>query len=137
MSRTLLHLMGAAALGAGFCAPLPSHAQAQAQGQASTDWRAFDACMACHARDKALVGPSFQAIRERYAGQAEAAAQLAQRIAQGSSGRWGSSPMPANSALSEAQALAAARWILGEKPPSSVSSVSPTTASQADLSKKD
>jgi len=93
--------------------------------------------MACHARDKALVGPSFQAIRERYAGQAEAAAQLAQRIAQGSSGRWGEIPMPANSALNQAQALAAARWILGEKASAPVSAVSPSTASQADLSKKD
>lgn len=133
MSRALLHLLGAAALGAGLSAPPPS----QAQAQASADWQAFDACMACHARDKTLVGPSFQAIRERYAGQAEAAKQLAQRIAQGSSGRWGEVPMPANRALNQAQALAAARWILGEKPAGPVSSVSPSTASQADLSKKD
>ena len=136
MSRALAHLMGAAALGAGLSAPLQSQAQAH-QAQASADWRVFDTCMSCHARDKAGVGPSFQAIRERYAGSAEAATQLAQRIAQGSSGRWSTTPMPANNALSEAQALAAARWILGEKPPTPVSSVSPTTANQADLSKKD
>ncbi|WP_156422247.1 c-type cytochrome [Paucibacter sp. KCTC 42545] len=105
----------------------PSLAQAQASG-AQQSWALFDACMACHARDKALVGPSFAAIRERYEQQADAANVLAERIAQGSSGRWGAVPMPANSQLTPDQALAAARWILGSKP-ASASSQTPPPAS--------
>nr|WP_316642030.1 c-type cytochrome [uncultured Roseateles sp.] len=81
------------------------------------DWRAFDACMACHARDKALVGPAFAAIRERYAAQADAPELLADRILKGSSGRWGEVAMPPNASLSAEQALAAARWILATPKP--------------------
>lgn len=125
MARRLsLAAVSLAMLGA-LCGPSQAQAQASA-GQQS--WALFDACMACHARDKALVGPSFAAIRERYAQQADAANVLAERIAQGSSGRWGAVPMPANSHLTPDQALAAARWILGSKP-ASASSPASTPAS--------
>lgn len=93
--------------------------QAQAQGAAGSGggnpWAVFEACMACHDRETARIGPPFAAIKARYAGTEQPAELLAQRIREGSSGRWGEVPMPANSQLSPAQALAAARWILGEK----------------------
>ncbi len=96
---------------------LPLQAQAQAQGAAGggNPWAVFEACMACHDRETARIGPPFAAIKARYAGTEQPAELLAQRIREGSSGRWGEVPMPANSQLSPAQALAAARWILGEK----------------------
>lgn len=93
--------------------------QAQAQGTAGSGggnpWAVFEACMDCHDRETARIGPPFAAIKACYAGTEQPAELLARRIREGSSGRWGEVPMPANSQLSPAQALAAARWILGEK----------------------
>lgn len=103
--------------------------QAQAQGTAGAGggnpWAVFEACMACHDRETARIGPPFAAIKARYAGTEQPAELLAQRIREGSSGRWGEVPMPANSQLSPAQALAAARWILGEKAPAAAAASAP------------
>ncbi|RZI56270.1 MAG: c-type cytochrome [Rubrivivax sp.] len=75
-------------------------------------------CMACHAVDKRLVGPSFKDIGAKYAKQDGAAADLATRIVKGSSGRWGPVPMPANPQVSAEEAQALSSWILeqGAKP---------------------
>jgi len=51
------------------------------------------ACMACHAKDKRLVGPSFQEIAARYDGQ-DVVAQLMKKVRSGTSGSFGSIPMP-------------------------------------------
>lgn len=69
-----------------------------------------NACMACHAVDKKLVGPSYQDVAKKYAG--KDAAELAKSIKAGGSGKWGPVPMPAQAALSDADALTLARWIL-------------------------
>ncbi|MCT9810817.1 c-type cytochrome [Acidovorax sp. Be4] len=71
-----------------------------------------NACLACHAVDKKLVGPAFQDIAKKYAGQADAQAQIAKNIKAGGSGKWGPIPMPAQAALSEADASTLAAWIL-------------------------
>jgi cytochrome c len=71
-----------------------------------------NACMACHAVDKKLVGPAFRDIAKKYAGQADAQAQLAKSIKAGGAGKWGPIPMPAQAALSEADAGTLAAWIL-------------------------
>ena len=72
-----------------------------------------NACMACHAVDKKLVGPAYQEVAKKYAGQADAQAQLAKSIKAGGSGKWGAVPMPAQAALSDADASTLAAWILG------------------------
>ena len=69
-------------------------------------------CMACHAVDKKLVGPSFKDVAAKYAGQAGAADKLAEKIMKGSSGVWGPVPMPANAQVSPAEAQKLASWIL-------------------------
>jgi len=69
-------------------------------------------CMACHTVDRRMVGPSFQDISARYAGQADAVARMAARIRQGGGGAWGPIPMPANPRLSEADARRLAVWSL-------------------------
>lgn len=71
-----------------------------------------NACMACHAVDKKLVGPAYQDVAKKYAGQADAQAQLAKSIKAGGSGKWGAVPMPAQAALSDADATTLAAWIL-------------------------
>lgn len=72
-----------------------------------------NACMACHAVDKKLVGPSYQDVAKKYAGQPDAAATLVKNIKAGGSGKWGPIPMPAQPALSEADARTLAEWVLG------------------------
>ena len=71
-----------------------------------------NACMACHAVDKKLVGPAYQDVAKKYAGQADAQAQLAKSIKAGGSGKWGAVPMPPQAALSDADANTLAAWIL-------------------------
>jgi cytochrome c len=79
---------------------------------ANMDLAKKNACMACHAVDKKLVGPAYQEVAKKYAGKKDAAANLAKSIKAGGAGKWGPVPMPAQSALSEADALALANWIL-------------------------
>ena len=80
---------------------------------ASLDLAKKNACTACHAVDKKLVGPSYQDVAKKYASQKDAAAMLAKSIKAGGSGKWGPVPMPAQPALSDADALALANWVLG------------------------
>jgi cytochrome c len=69
-------------------------------------------CMACHAMDKKLVGPSYKDVAKKYAGQKDAADKLATKIVKGGSGVWGAIPMPANPQVNEADAKKLAAWVL-------------------------
>ena len=68
--------------------------------------------LACHAVDKKVVGPAYQEVAKKYAGNMKAE-DLAKRIKLGGSGHWGPVPMPPQAALSEADAKTLATWILG------------------------
>ena len=72
-------------------------------------------CMACHAIDKKLVGPSYKDVAAKYAGQKDAVDKLAQKVIKGGSGVWGPVPMPANAQVSEADAKTLVQWILTQK----------------------
>jgi cytochrome c len=72
-------------------------------------------CMACHAVEKKLVGPSYKSIAQKYAGDAKAAELLATKIVKGGAGVWGAIPMPANPQVSEADAKKLAAWVLNTK----------------------
>ncbi len=72
-------------------------------------------CMACHAVDKKLVGPAFKDVAAKYAGQKDATEKLAAKIIKGGGGVWGPVPMPANAAVSEADAKTLAAWVLAQK----------------------
>ena len=72
-------------------------------------------CMACHAMERKLVGPSYKDVAKKYAGQKDAAAMLATKIIKGGSGAWGAVPMPANSQVSDAEAKKLAAWVLTMK----------------------
>lgn len=69
-------------------------------------------CMACHAVDKKLVGPSYKDIATKYAGQADAVDKLAGKVIKGGSGAWGPVPMPANAQINEADAKKLITWIM-------------------------
>lgn len=79
---------------------------------ASKELAQKNACMACHAAEKKLVGPAYQDVAKKYAGEKDAAQVLARSIKAGGSGKWGAVPMPAQPGLSEADATTLAQWIL-------------------------
>lgn len=72
-------------------------------------------CMACHAVDKKLVGPSYKDIAKKYAGNKAAADTLAQKVIKGGAGVWGPVPMPANPQVNEADAKKLVAWVLAQK----------------------
>ena len=72
-------------------------------------------CMACHAVDKKLVGPSYKDVAAKYAGQKDAVDKLSAKIMKGGSGVWGPVPMPANPQVTEAEAKKLAAWVLTTK----------------------
>ena len=82
---------------------------------ASADLAQKKNCMACHAIDKKLVGPAYKDVAAKYAGQAGAAAALAQKVMKGGAGVWGPVPMPANAQDSEAEAKQLVAWVLSLK----------------------
>lgn len=89
---------------AAFAAALPA--------QANLALAQKNACTACHSVDKKLVGPAFHEVAKKYAAQKDGAAQLTDSIRKGGSGKWGNVPMPAQPALSEADAKTLAEWVL-------------------------
>jgi cytochrome c len=52
-------------------------------------------CMACHTKDKKLVGPAFKDIAAKYKGQ-DATAKLMEKVRKGGSGTFGPVPMAPN-----------------------------------------
>ena len=72
-------------------------------------------CMACHAVDKKLVGPSYKDVAAKYAGQKDAVDKLTQKVMKGGAGVWGPVPMPANTQVSAAEAKQLVEWVLSTK----------------------
>ena len=70
-------------------------------------------CMACHAVDKKLVGPSYKEVAARY--DQKDLAKITAKILKGGSGSFGNIPMPANGQVNEAEAKKLAAWILSLK----------------------
>jgi cytochrome c len=69
-------------------------------------------CAACHSADKKMVGPSYKDIAAKYKATKNADALLAGKIKNGSSGVWGAIPMAPTAGLSDADALALAKWVM-------------------------
>jgi cytochrome c len=73
-------------------------------------------CMACHAVERKLIGPSFKEIAARYASGGDAAVKLmASKIVNGGAGAWGAVPMPANPKVTADEAQKLAQWVLATK----------------------
>ena len=70
-------------------------------------------CMACHSKDKKLVGPSFKDIAAKYKGK-DVSAKLIDKVRKGGSGVFGPIPMAPNGAdkISDADLKAAVDFIL-------------------------
>lgn len=74
------------------------------------------ACLACHAADKKLVGPSYKDVAAKHKGQADAVAKVAARIKSGGSGMYGPVPMPPQPALKDDELKLLAEWVLAGAP---------------------
>ena len=72
-------------------------------------------CFSCHAADHIIVGPAYNAIAKKYAGQSDVANRLVRRIREGGSGNWGNMRMPSHSDLTDAQLREIVQWILSLK----------------------
>jgi cytochrome c len=74
-------------------------------------------CLACHMVDKKLVGPSYQDVAKRYAGDSSAEAKLFDKVKKGGSGAWKDQgitiPMPPNSTVKDEDIRTLVKWILG------------------------
>jgi len=81
--KTTLVIAAALALASAGAQAAPEEAMTQA------------GCMACHAKDKKLVGPSFKDIAAKYKGQ-DVSAKLFEKVRKGGSGSFGPVPMAPN-----------------------------------------
>ena len=63
----------------------------------SAEWLLADktGCFMCHKTGKDLLGPSWEAVAERFRNNPEAEAYLMEKIAKGGSGAWSNKDMPA------------------------------------------
>ena len=87
---------------------------ASSAAMASADLAKAKNCMACHAMDKKLVGPSYKDVAAKYASDKDAATKLAKKIREGGTGAWGQVPMPANPQVNDAEATSLAKWVLAQ-----------------------
>jgi cytochrome c len=72
-------------------------------------------CLACHATDKKLVGPSYKDVAAKYAKDPSAEAKLVDKVKKGGQGVWGQIPMPPNAQVPDADVQALVKWILSQK----------------------
>ena len=70
-------------------------------------------CMACHAEDKKLVGPSYKDVAAKYKGK-DVKADLIAKVRKGGSGVWGPVPMTPTGPdkISDADLAAGIDWVL-------------------------
>jgi cytochrome c len=71
-------------------------------------------CMACHGVDKKIIGPAYQDVAAKYAGDKEAVAKLSDKVIKGGVGAWGQIPMPAN-AVTPDEAKQLVTWVMSLK----------------------
>jgi cytochrome c len=72
-------------------------------------------CLACHAADKKLVGPSYKDVAAKYRNDAAAEAKLFEKVKKGGQGVWGQVPMPPNAQVPDADVKALVKWVLSQK----------------------
>ena len=69
-------------------------------------------CKTCHAVDRQINGPAFEAIAERYRNDEFAVRNLSAKVLKGGAGNWGQTVMSAHPQVSEEDAGEMVRWIL-------------------------
>jgi cytochrome c len=83
--------------------------------RASEELAKKHACLACHAVDRKLVGPSYKEVAAKYRSDPGAEAKLVDKVKKGSQGTWGQVPMPPNASVPDGDVRALVKWILSQK----------------------
>lgn len=84
-------------------------------------------CLACHAVERKIVGPSFQEISRKYAGSSAAEDLLVGRVKGGTKGTWGPVPMPPNNQVPISDIKTIVGWILAGAPVANTPTIKPPT----------
>jgi cytochrome c len=72
-------------------------------------------CMTCHALDKKLIGPAYQAVAAKYKDDPSAEGLLVRKVKEGGAGIWGQVAMPPNSPrVSDTDIRTLIKWILAQ-----------------------
>jgi cytochrome c len=74
-----------------------------------------NACTACHAIDKKLVGPAYKDVAAKYKNDKGAEAKLFEKVKKGGVGVWGQVPMPPNANVKDEDVKTLVKWILSIK----------------------
>lgn len=74
-----------------------------------------NACMSCHGIDKKIVGPAFNEVAKKYAGDKTAQAKLVAKVKAGGKGVWGQIPMPPNPNVKDEDLEKLVTWVLSLK----------------------
>jgi len=69
-------------------------------------------CYDCHKVEEEMVGPSYQKIAQKYAGQEDAIDILANRIMTGGSGVWGDTAMTPHPTVTKEDAVRIVKYIM-------------------------
>jgi cytochrome c5 len=96
-------------------AAAPAAAAPAAAAAAGGDLLQKSGCIACHANDKKLVGPSYKDIAAKYAGDKEALDKLAKKVKAGGAGVWGQIAMPPHGHVADADIQAMVKYVLALK----------------------
>ena len=82
---------------------------------ASEDLAKKSGCLACHAIDKKVIGPSYKEVAAKYRGDAGAEAKLIEKLQKGGAQVWGEIFMPSMQTVPEGDLKILVKWILSMK----------------------
>jgi cytochrome c len=83
--------------------------------QANPDLAKTKNCASCHSVEKGILGPSYQAVAQKYVNDKNAVSKLTEKVMAGGMGVWGKIPMPANPQVNKEEAEVLVKWILSLK----------------------
>ncbi|HUN38973.1 MAG TPA: c-type cytochrome [Acetobacteraceae bacterium] len=72
-------------------------------------------CKTCHAIDHKIVGPSYEDVASKFAGQPNAEQTLIDAVKNGHVGTWGQVPMPPHPTMPDSEIKTIVDWILSLK----------------------
>lgn len=83
---------------------------------AMSDLARASGCFSCHSVTEKIVGPAFQSVSAKYAGDKDAVANLMQSVRNGSTGKWSNrAAMPPHPNLSNDDLKKLVTWVLSQK----------------------
>ncbi|TCD08319.1 PKD domain-containing protein [Pedobacter frigidisoli] len=84
-------------------------------------------CSTCHKESEVSIGPAFDKIAVKYKNDSKAVDYLASKVINGSHGVWGEVPMPAHTAMKEADVKKITDWIMTLGNKETIAASLPTT----------